>query len=322
MSFFSALGYGLGGYNQGRQQRLQDQREQATIDLEKQQTALDAARAQREAEIYQRSIAPVSPLPANLSQVSPGNKGRVPMVKDPTTGKMVVDQSAIAQQQIDHLYAVAQFYGQQPSDAARALADIALQRAKSLEAIYKQGQQNENILGREETMSNYRDTLPPNSWQQYQMGLNRQYGPPGTREPWGYGHLSPYQQWEEQFHEQHPPRGSSATPEQLNAARGQWYQDWAKLTKPGQSQLGIPTPPKISPQQANAASHLFSMIDAAKDPTAKAQELAQHVTDPDIKQMLYRRAKMDEMSKPAASTLGTPPSGGSDVGGPPPYRPY
>lgn len=145
MSFLTALLGAAGGYGAGRQQALQNKQNQEQIDAqnayEQEQISLDKQKQKMAEDVYQRQtgIDPATgksvQLPPALLQVAPGNKGK----------------PATDQQEIDHLYAVANNYVQ------RGFPDLAapyLDRAKSLEGILKSAQTQEATLNREVLLNN------------------------------------------------------------------------------------------------------------------------------------------------------------------------
>jgi hypothetical protein len=156
VSFFTALLDAAGSYGQGRQQRLQNQQYQQTLDQNQQyrqaeearqdsQLAIQQAAEARAADAAQRNkgIDPATGkpflLPPALSQVAPGNKG-----------KAATDAQTLA-----HLYAYANWLTQ---NGQTDLAASTLDRAKAMEAdirasnaltmrqnldLYNQGQESQ-----------------------------------------------------------------------------------------------------------------------------------------------------------------------------------
>ena len=287
-------------------------------------------RPRKNRQLYNASIGldpsgkPLPSLPKNLQRV-------MPMPVGP-------NYQATPQDQINHDYAVANFYRTHGDPYGNAEAYEA--RGAAMQKAVTEGAVQATITARDLALAGIRGD---------QEQANK------AAPTYGDTHLSPYQRGELQLRTQ--PGGKPPTDEQVQDARAKWQKSFTTATSgtlkpkypgpdgkplPGTESLTTGKPPLVTAksisdlraklQAARAQGYKgpldpFSAIDDDSDPIALSRQLANMTGDPTLKTLLLERGKVASMqrrSQQPAPRIGdtdtdpTPDVAPSDAPTPPP----
>jgi hypothetical protein len=298
LSFATAVLYGLGGYQRGKQQRFEDTEQQRQLTDEEAQTKAEEARQatadqraqtlfQQQQEDRQRNMG-IDPatgkpfvMPQSLTQIRPNNAGK--------------GGPASLQDLYNHYSSLAQYYTKNgQTDLAAFAGSQAAETARQLAAQQAQGAQFQREQY-SQYMQNMRDQY--NQSHEDQRSKDRE-----SFDVWLKGQPT--------YSDLHGGGRAHVTSEQASDAKSKWYEAWQKILKPGYSQLGVPLQPVLTYKQQVAAGQTFSKVDKADDPVAVANALAAKEPNPAVKALIIERGRVRLMEKQAQ---GSGALGGSEA---------